>query len=34
MGEFFGINKIFKKKAWTEWIIRAIIKENFDPTKT
>lgn len=34
MGDFFLKLTKFSKKAWTEWTIRAIMKENFDPTKT
>ena len=34
MGEFFENWQNTQAKAWTEWTIRAIMKEDFDPTKT
>lgn len=34
MGEFFENWQNTQAKAWTEWIIRAIMKEDFDSTKT
>ena len=34
MGEFFENWQNTQAKAWTEGIIRAIMKEDFDSTKT